>query len=133
MSRKLKEKKEGSWALTVTRVSETLHRLLVIGVHICKYLQEKKIQQWQRIINKIIHILTLPPLVPLPPPRVIITVYTVCLMYMYTRSREEMHQFYSFHPNLSALGWKIMKFTIPCLLTLQMLNTKYGKDWPSSS
>ena len=26
-----------------------------------------------------------------------------------------------------------MKFTISCLLTLQMLHTKFGKDWPSSS
>ena len=26
-----------------------------------------------------------------------------------------------------------MKFTISCLLTLPMLHTKFGKDWPSSS
>ena len=26
-----------------------------------------------------------------------------------------------------------MKLTISCLLTLQMLHTKFGKDWPSSS
>ena len=26
-----------------------------------------------------------------------------------------------------------MKFTISCFLTLQMLHTIFGKDWPSSS
>ena len=26
-----------------------------------------------------------------------------------------------------------MEFTISCLLTLQMLQNKFGKDWPSSS
>ena len=26
-----------------------------------------------------------------------------------------------------------MKLTISCLLTLQMLHTKFGTDWPSSS
>ena len=26
-----------------------------------------------------------------------------------------------------------MKFTVPCLLTLQTLHTKFGYDWPSSS
>ena len=36
------------------------------------------------------------------------------------------------HNNLS-LGNGIMKFTFFGLLTLQMLHTKYGKDWPSSS
>ena len=25
----------------------------------------------------------------------------------------------------------VMKFTIPCRLTLQMLHIKFGKDWPS--
>ena len=30
------------------------------------------------------------------------------------------------------LGLGVMKFTSSCLLTLQMLHTKFGKDWPSS-
>ena len=28
--------------------------------------------------------------------------------------------------------WGVMKFIISCLLTLQMLHTKFGYDWPSS-
>ena len=34
--------------------------------------------------------------------------------------------------NYLPFGWGVMKFTISCLLTLQMLHTKFGKDWPSS-
>ena len=33
--------------------------------------------------------------------------------------------------NYLPFGWGIMKFTISCLLTLQMLHTKFGQDWPS--
>ena len=32
----------------------------------------------------------------------------------------------------SDFGWGVMNFTISCLLTLQMLHTKFGKDWSSS-
>ena len=41
----------------------------------------------------------------------------------------------SFHflpQNYLPLGWGVMKFTISCLLTLKMLHTKSGQDWPSS-
>ena len=30
-------------------------------------------------------------------------------------------------------GWGVMNFTISCLLTIQMLHTKFCKDWLSSS
>ena len=37
-------------------------------------------------------------------------------------------------PNNLPLKWEgVMNFTISCLLTLQMLHTKFGKDCPSSS
>ena len=40
----------------------------------------------------------------------------------------------SFHKITSLLGGDgVMKFTISCLLTLQMLHTQLGKDWLSSS
>ena len=34
--------------------------------------------------------------------------------------------------NYLPLGWGVMKFTISCLLTLQMLDTKFGLDLPRS-
>ena len=37
------------------------------------------------------------------------------------------------HQNYLPVGKGGMKFTISCLLTLQMLDTKSGQDWPSSS
>ena len=47
-----------------------------------------------------------------------------------TLSREEDF----FTPKLPLLGVRgVMKFTKSCLLTLQMLHTKFGKDWPCSS
>ena len=49
----------------------------------------------------------------------------------------EIHKFYTFyHPPpqiISPLEWGVMKFTMSCLLTLKMLQTKFGEDWPSSS
>ena len=35
--------------------------------------------------------------------------------------------------NYLPLGVGVMKFKISCLLTLQMLQTKFDLDWPSSS
>ena len=35
--------------------------------------------------------------------------------------------------NYLALGCRVTKFTISCLLTLEMLHSKFGKDWPSRS
>ena len=41
--------------------------------------------------------------------------------------------FFHFLPqNYLTLGWGVMKFTISCLLTLKMLNSKFGQDWPRS-
>ena len=39
---------------------------------------------------------------------------------------------YTFYPKLSPLGVEGHKFRISCLFTLQMLHTKFGKDWPYS-
>ena len=40
---------------------------------------------------------------------------------------KEIHQFYTFYPKItSPLGGGVMKFTISCLLTLQMLHIKFG-------
>ena len=44
-------------------------------------------------------------------------------------SFREIHKFYTFTPNISL----VMKFTIFRLPTLQMLHTKFGSGWPSSS
>ena len=41
--------------------------------------------------------------------------------------------FILFTPKLSPLGVGVMKFTSSCLINLQMLCTKLGQDWPSSS
>ena len=52
------------------------------------------------------------------------------------RSKEEyfqkkIYKFYTFYPKLTSLGGGGMEFTISCLLTLQMLHNKFGKDWQS--
>ena len=47
------------------------------------------------------------------------------------RSREDFTEM-TFTPKLSPLGMGDIKFTIPCLLTLQILRDKFGKDWLSS-
>ena len=45
----------------------------------------------------------------------------------------EIHQFYTLLPqNYFPLGLRAMKFTISCRLTLKMLHTKFGQDWPSN-
>ena len=42
--------------------------------------------------------------------------------------------FYTFYPQITPpLGGGVMKFTISCPLTLQMLYTKFGYDWLSNS
>ena len=47
---------------------------------------------------------------------------------------KEIHQFTLFTPKLPTLGGReVMKFTISCRLTLQMLHTKFAQNWPSSS
>ena len=47
---------------------------------------------------------------------------------------KEIQQFYTFYPKITSRGLGGgMKFTISCLLTLQMLHKKFGQDWPSSS
>ena len=45
---------------------------------------------------------------------------------------EEKHQFYIFTQKLPPLGVGVggMKFTVLCLLTLQMVHTKFGKNCP---
>ena len=43
-----------------------------------------------------------------------------------------VHQFYN-TPKLSRSLGMGMKFTVSCVLTQQMLQTKFGKDWTSSS
>ena len=46
----------------------------------------------------------------------------------------EIHQFYTLLPqNYLPLGLRAMEFTISCRLTLKMLHTKFGQDWPSNS
>lgn len=35
-------------------------------------------------------------------------------------------------PKVSPLGFRVMKFIITCLFTLQMLINKFWKDWPST-
>ena len=45
---------------------------------------------------------------------------------------KEIYQFYTFYLKIvSPCGGGVMKFTI--LFPLQVLHTKFGKDWPSSS
>ena len=48
-----------------------------------------------------------------------------------------MHQYFFplYHKKTLPFRWGggVIEFIISCLLTLQMLSTKYGKDWPSSS
>ena len=63
----------------------------------------------------------------------IITIYIVCENM--PRSKEEdisrntsMFHFFLFNYLLLRFGWRVIKFTIPCLLTLQMLHTKFGQD-----
>ena len=51
---------------------------------------------------------------------------------------KEKYQFYTFYPQITplptlGLGGGVMKFTICCLLTPQMLHNKFGEDWPRSS
>ena len=49
---------------------------------------------------------------------------------------KEIHQFYTFYPpNYVGVpfGWRIMKFTIQCILPLHVLHTKFGKNWVLSS
>ena len=45
---------------------------------------------------------------------------------------KEIHQFYTFYTKITSSwdGEGVMNFTISCVLTLQMLHTKFGKDWP---
>ena len=46
---------------------------------------------------------------------------------------EEINQFYIFYPKItSPLWWEFIQFTIPCLFTLQMLQTKFDLDWTNS-
>ena len=35
--------------------------------------------------------------------------------------------------NYLTLEWGVMEFILSCLRTLQMLQNKFGYDWPSSS
>ena len=45
-----------------------------------------------------------------------------------------VHQFYDTPKLYRSLGiYMGMKFTVSCVLTQQMLQTKFGKDWTSSS
>ena len=39
---------------------------------------------------------------------------------------QEIQQFYTFYPKITSLWVGVMKFTISCLLTLQMLHIKFG-------
>ena len=47
-------------------------------------------------------------------------------------SNTSILHFYAWE-NYLRLGWPVMKFTISCLLALQMLPSKLNKDWPRSS
>ena len=40
--------------------------------------------------------------------------------------------FYTYYPKIIFLEWGSWNLQISCLLTLQMLLNKFGKDWPSS-
>ena len=66
---------------------------------------------------------------------VIITIYSVCLTYAqeWRRFLKKYINLTLFTPKLSSLGNGLMKYTISCLLTQQMLHSKLGKDWLSSS
>ena len=46
---------------------------------------------------------------------------------------QEIHQFYTLDPKITS-PWDegVMKSMISGLLSLHMLHTKFGKDWPSS-
>ena len=41
--------------------------------------------------------------------------------------------FYFLSKNYFPLGVGVMKFTMSCLFTVQILHTKFGQDWLSSS
>ena len=72
------------------------------------------------------------------PSLVISTIHLVCMDHapdLEKKIFKEIHQFYTFYPKITS-SWRGgggMKFTIYCLLTLQMLHTKFGQDWLSSS
>ena len=70
------------------------------------------------------------------PSLVIITTYFVCLINAWEERRrllKKYSNFTLFTIKLPPLWVGVMKFTISCLLTLQMLHTKFGLDSPSSS
>ena len=59
------------------------------------------------------------------PPLVIITTYLVCLG-VEKKIFKKYNNFTLFAPKLLPLWVGVMKFTISCLLTLQMLHTTFG-------
>ena len=66
------------------------------------------------------------------PSLLFITIHLVCLKHASEQNRDllkiyNVHQFNTFLPkNYLLLGWGVMKFIISCLLSLQMLYTKFG-------
>ena len=64
-------------------------------------------------------------------------IITMHLVYKYEPcprvEKKKYINFTLFTPKLPPLGAGPMKFTISCLLTLQMLHTKFCEDWLSSS
>ena len=57
------------------------------------------------------------------------------LVWTMAGSREERNTsiFHFLPQNYLPFEWGVMKFTISRLLTLKMLQTKFGQDWPSIS
>ena len=65
------------------------------------------------------------------PSLVIITIYMylLCLNHAPEERRKlfkEIHQFYTFYPKITSPWGGCHEFTISCLLTLQLLHTKFG-------
>ena len=63
------------------------------------------------------------------PSLVMITIHLVCLNHAPEKRRRLLEKYINFTlfiPKLHPIGMGIMKFTIPCLLSLRMLHTKFG-------
>ena len=66
---------------------------------------------------------------------IIITIHLVSMNHAPEKRRKVLKKYINFKfftPKLPPLGVGVMKFTISCHLTLQLLHTKLGWDWPSS-
>ena len=70
------------------------------------------------------------------PSSVIISIHKDPLIYRYVweyRGRFLKKKYINLPQNYLPLGWGLIKLTKSCPLTIQMLDIKFGKDWPGST